>query len=71
MGIEHHTRNPSSALGQFGADVRGDRPTSVGYVSQHSIRTVNQSDHPEYMAEVVDGNDLRRGGSNGGGGRSF
>ena len=35
-----------------------ERPTSVGYVNQHSIRTVNQSEHPEFLgtsAEVVDG----------------
>ena len=52
-----HTRD-TSALGSFSADVRDDRPTSVGYVNQHSIRTINQSEHPEFLgtsAEVVDG----------------
>jgi len=35
-----------------------ERPTSVGYVNQHSIRTINQSEHPEFLgtsAEVFDG----------------
>jgi hypothetical protein len=39
----------------FSAD---ERPTSVGYVNQHSIRTVNQSENPDFLgtsAEVVDG----------------
>ena len=52
-----HARN-TSALGSFSADLRDDRPTSVGYVNQHSIRTINQSEHPEFLgtsAEVVDG----------------
>jgi hypothetical protein len=53
-----HTRNTSSALGQFSADLRDDRPTSVGYVNHHSIRTVNPSENPDFLgtsAEVVDG----------------
>ena len=48
----------TSALGQFSADVREDRPTSVGYVNQHSIQTVNPSENPEYLgssAEVFSG----------------
>jgi len=51
-----HTRNSSSALGNFSADVRGDRPTSVGYVHHHNIRTINPLENPEYLgssAEVV------------------
>ena len=50
-----HFRNPS-ALGGYSADVRGDRPTSVGYVS-HNITTVQQDPFPELLgssAEVVD-----------------
>lgn len=48
----------TSTLGSFSADIREDRPTSVGYVNQHSIRTINQTDNPEFLgasAEVVDG----------------
>lgn len=48
----------NSVLGSFSADIGDDRPTSVGYVNQHSIRTINQSEHPEFLgtsAEVVDG----------------
>lgn len=47
-----------TALRGFPVDFRDDRPTSVGYVNQHSIRTINQSEHPEFLgtsAEVVDG----------------
>ena len=47
-----------TAFGGFSADFRDDRPTSVGYVNQHTIRTINQSEHPEFLgtsAEVVDG----------------
>ena len=53
-----HTQHPSSALGQFSADLRDDRPTSVGYVNHHNIRTVNPSENPDFLgasAEVVDG----------------
>jgi hypothetical protein len=35
-----------------------DRPTSLGYVNQHSIHTVNPSENPQFLgssAEVVDG----------------
>jgi hypothetical protein len=48
----------TSALGPFSADVHGDRPTSVGYVNQRSIQTVNPSENPEFLgssAEVVSG----------------
>ncbi len=50
-----HARN-TSALGSLS----DDRPTSVGYVNQRSIRTINQSELPEFpgtSAEVVDGRD--------------
>jgi hypothetical protein len=53
-----HSRNTSSALGNLSADVLNDRPTSMGYVNHHSIRTINPSDNPQYLgssAEVVDG----------------
>jgi hypothetical protein len=50
---------PATALGNLGADMRNERPTSVGFVAHHSIRTVNQSENnPEYLgssAVVVDG----------------
>ena len=48
--------NPS-ALGKLSADIQNDRPTSMGYVNQHSIRTVNPSENPQFLgssAEVVD-----------------
>jgi hypothetical protein len=48
-----HARSTSTMAG-----FSDDRPTSVGYVNQHSIRTINQSEHPEFLgtsAEVVDG----------------
>jgi hypothetical protein len=47
-----------SALRFFSGDVEGDRPASVGYVNQHSIRTINPSENPEFLgssAEVVNG----------------
>lgn len=47
-----------SVLGKLSADYQNDRPTSVGYVNQHSIRTVNPSANPHFLgssAEVVDG----------------
>jgi hypothetical protein len=53
-----NSRNTSSALGHFSADLSNDRPTSVGYVHQHSIRTINPSNNPEFLgssAEVIDG----------------
>jgi hypothetical protein len=46
-----------SVLGKLSADFQNDRPTSVGYVNQHSIRTVNPSENPQFLgssAEVVD-----------------
>jgi hypothetical protein len=53
-----HTRNASSALGNLSADLSNDRPTSMGFVHQHSIRTINRSENnPEFLgssAEVVD-----------------
>jgi len=54
IGPSQHT----SALGQFSADLRNERPASVGYVTHHSIHTVNPSENPEYLsssAVVVDG----------------
>jgi hypothetical protein len=54
----HHSRNHSSALGNLSADFRDDRPTSVGFVNQHSIQTINQTENPDFLgtsAEVVDG----------------
>ena len=48
-----HATNTSTS-----ANFSDERPTSVGYVNQHSIRTINQSEHPEFLgtsAEVVDG----------------
>jgi hypothetical protein len=52
-----HTRN-KSVLGKLSADIQNDRPTSMGYVNHHSIRTVNPSENQQYLgssAEVVDG----------------
>jgi hypothetical protein len=53
-----HTRNASSALGNLSADLSNDRPTSMGFVHQHSIRTINPSENnPAFLgssAEVVD-----------------
>ncbi len=53
-----HSRSPSTGLGNFREDLHDERPTSVGYVNQHSIRTVNPSDNPDFLgtsAEVIDG----------------
>ncbi|KAF4637043.1 hypothetical protein G7Y89_g1045 [Cudoniella acicularis] len=53
-----HSRTPSSVLGNFSADFRDDRPTSVGFVNHHSIQTINQIENPDFLgtsAEVVDG----------------
>lgn len=50
-------RETSSALGKMSADTKDDRPTSVGYVHQHSIHTVNPSISPQILsrsAEVID-----------------
>jgi hypothetical protein len=46
-GAPHNT----SALGNFSADLQNDRPASVGYVTHHSIRTVNRdpSENPEFL----------------------
>jgi hypothetical protein len=52
-----HTRH-KSVLGKLSADIQNDRPTSMGYVNQHSIRTVNPSENLQFLgssAEVVDG----------------
>lgn len=48
----------TTALGHFSADVSNDRPTSVGYVNHHNIRTVTPSENRDYLgssAELVDG----------------
>jgi hypothetical protein len=53
-----HSRTPSASLGHFTEDLQDDRPTSLGYVNQHSIRTVNPSANPDFLgasAEVFDG----------------
>ena len=53
-----HSREGSSALGKFSEDLNDDRPTSMGFVNQHSIRTVTPSENQQYLgrsAEVVDG----------------
>lgn len=48
----------SSALRQFAPDVRGDRPTSMGYVQQHRtsvhLVTPDNRSHLGSTAEVVD-----------------
>jgi hypothetical protein len=56
--VGQHSRNHSSALGNLSADFGDDRPTSVGFVHQHSIQTINPSENPDFLgttAEVVDG----------------
>ena len=57
-----HVQQPSSALGSLAADVRRDRPQSMGYVQQHrasdNIHTASPDD-PPYVgssAEVIDEN---------------
>ncbi|KAK0119048.1 hypothetical protein ONS96_012116 [Cadophora gregata f. sp. sojae] len=53
-----HSREGSSALGKFSEDLNDERPTSMGFVHQHSIRTVTPSENQQYLgssAEVVDG----------------
>lgn len=44
-----HGRNPSSALGHHAPDIKGDRPSSMGYVPQHrasdNIRNVVSGSH--------------------------
>ncbi|KAH8602680.1 hypothetical protein B0O99DRAFT_498846 [Bisporella sp. PMI_857] len=56
--LEDMNPQNASALGNLSADIRNDRPTSMGYVHQHNIRTVTPSDNREYLgssAEVFDG----------------
>lgn len=52
-----HSRNTS--FGNFTEAYGNDRPTSVGYVSQHHIHTINPPENnPQYLgssAELVDG----------------
>lgn len=54
-----HSRNNSSLGGNFPEDYGNDRPTSVGYVNQHQIHTINPPENnPQYLgssAELVDG----------------
>ncbi|EKD15563.1 integral membrane protein [Drepanopeziza brunnea f. sp. 'multigermtubi' MB_m1] len=53
-----HARNASSALDRISAEIRDDRPSSMGCVHQHSIQTVNPSENPQFLsssAEVIDG----------------
>jgi len=57
LGASSHSRN-KSVLGKLSADIQNDRPTSMGYVNHHSIRTVIPSENPQFLgssAEVVDG----------------
>lgn len=56
IGDGEATHN-TSALGNFSADLQNDRPTSVGYVTHHSIQTVNPSDNPEFLGSsaIVEG----------------
>ena len=67
MGVSEDTNTSQhpSALGHFSANIRDDRPTSVGFVNHHTIHTVDpSSDNPQFLgssAEVVDGR--RSGGS--------
>jgi hypothetical protein len=65
MGVSEDTNTSQhpSALGHFSANIRDDRPTSVGFVNHHAIYTVDpSSDNPQFLsAEVVDGR--RSGGS--------
>ena len=55
---DHHARTSSSALGQLAADVRNDRPSSMGYVTQHRagehIHEASPDSQPESRAEFVD-----------------
>lgn len=46
----HHGRSSSSALGALAPDLRGDRPSSVGYVQQHRASdNIHQSpESPEF-----------------------
>lgn len=62
-----HSRTPSTALGNLGADFRDDRPTSVGYVHHHSIQTVNPLENTDLLgasAEIISGS--RSSGGSGG-----
>lgn len=58
--ISTRSSNPENdyeAPGLFSSDLN-ERPTSVGYVHQHNIRTITPTSKPEYIgssAEVVDG----------------
>jgi hypothetical protein len=47
----HHGRSSSSALGALAPDLRGDRPSSVGFVQQHRASdNIHQSpDSPEFV----------------------
>lgn len=52
------TTEPSAELGHSRSGSSAHRPTSLGYVNQHSIRTINPSENQRYLgssAEVVDG----------------
>ncbi|CAL3962205.1 unnamed protein product [Diplocarpon coronariae] len=51
-----HSRNASSILGNMSVDIQDGRPTSMGYVHQHSIQTVNpENQYLSRAAEVVEG----------------
>ncbi|KKY18033.1 putative integral membrane protein [Phaeomoniella chlamydospora] len=56
----HHSQSPSSALGQLAPDIRGDRPSSMGYVPHHRAgERIHEAspDSPEFQessAEIVD-----------------
>ncbi|KAI4187995.1 MAG: hypothetical protein LQ346_005396 [Caloplaca aetnensis] len=59
-GATGHARHSSSALGALAADIRQDRPSSLGYVQQHrasdNIHTASPNDPPLLgsSAELVD-----------------
>ncbi|KAL8763968.1 MAG: hypothetical protein Q9184_000411 [Pyrenodesmia sp. 2 TL-2023] len=59
-GPTGHARHSSSALGALAADIRQDRPSSLGYVQQHrasdNIHTASPNDPPLLgsSAELVD-----------------
>ncbi|KAK2628135.1 hypothetical protein QTJ16_002781 [Diplocarpon rosae] len=52
-----HSRSASSVLGRISDEIKGgSRPTSMGYVNQHSIQTVNpENQYLGRAAEVVEG----------------
>ena len=65
-----HDRNSSSALGTLAPDIRGDRPSSVGYVHHHrtrdNIHQASPEDGPNFIgssAEVVGDPKRRSAGS--------